>query len=412
MSEPMTGNIQEFLEHLREDRNHTEETIEKRETAIKELRSYSEGEYERVDISDFLGWLSKKEDYSTSEIRNEFFKAIYEFYEWREWDNPCSNMDRIDVVAPLLHEDISNFLYDEKTRMSKNTVDNRLTGLTKFDSWLKEEGKEPTDVDWADLRDYILDLKKEGYSGQGNKTIVNQVGVFYSNMEKRKKIEENPMEDIDASEYFDNSNRKEEELREDIYYIEPEEVDKLVENVPQPELRNKLIIGLLFQTGVRRSELVNIRVNDVDRGDGEIRIHSSKTDDRRWVYYKDSLEFYLTRWLEKGRRDSYPPAADSAYLFVTNKSEQMNPSTVNNLVKKAAENAGIQEKLYEEKGGGTRYKITAHTLRHSFAVHCVKNDMPVNMLSDIMGHSSIETTQQYLKLTRDDERKGYEKVWE
>jgi integrase/recombinase XerD len=101
--------------------------------------------------------------------------------------------------------------------------------------------------------------------------------------------------------------------RQLIVYITPEEKEALVENVPTPTLRNELVIRLLWQTGVQKSELVEIELENIDRDEWSIKVWSNKTREWRTVLYQTSLDFLMEQWLDGGHRDSYVPAGDSPY---------------------------------------------------------------------------------------------------
>ena len=91
--------------------------------------------------------------------------------------------------------------------------------------------------------------------------------------------------------------------------------------VTEPTLRNELIIRLMWQTGVRKTELIDIELDHLDRDSREIRIWTNKSKQRRTVHYRRSLGVLLDRWIDRGHRASYVPAESSEYLFVTERSE-------------------------------------------------------------------------------------------
>lgn len=115
----------------------------------------------------------------------------------------------------------------------------------------------------------------------------------------------------------------------------------------------------------------------------------------------------LNIWLDGGYRQSFTHAESSDYLFLSERSEQLHPHQINETVVKAAKNADIQSKMYTDGNGQARYKITAHALRHGFAVRSLKNGMDIKTLADIMGHESLDTTKDYLELITDDLRERY-----
>jgi integrase/recombinase XerD len=164
----------------------------------------------------------------------------------------------------------------------------------------------------------------------------------------------------------------------------------------------------LFQTGVRSKEVRNIRLRDINRDERSITVADAKSEKFRTVYYND-LEPLLSEWLDLGRRASMRPADDSPYLFLTNRSEQLSQNRPNRIVKEAAENAGIQETIYEDAKGGERYRITTHALRHGFARHCVKSGMDISFLKELMGHENLETTKVYLNYTDQDKQEEVRK---
>ncbi|MFC7027835.1 tyrosine-type recombinase/integrase [Halomicroarcula sp. GCM10025710] len=134
-----------------------------------------------------------------------------------------------------------------------------------------------------------------------------------------------------------------------------------------------------------------------------------KNDKNRIVFYQPTLDTLLQIWLDGGYRQCYNWAEKSDHLFVSERSGRLNPHQINQVIVKAAKNADIQSKMYTDGNGQNRYKITAHSLRHGFAVQSLKNGMDIKTLADIMGHESLDTTKQYLRLITDDLRERYRK---
>ena len=186
------------------------------------------------------------------------------------------------------------------------------------------------------------------------------------------------------------------------------EKELLCENVPDPKVRNELLIRLMFQTGIRTKELRNIRIQDLDRNNRSIKVEDAKSNKYRTVFYND-LEPWLSQWLDQGYRDSLRPASDSPYLFITNRKERFSINTASRVITEAADNAEIQETMYEDNNGGERKRITPHALRHGFARSCVKDGMDISYLKELMGHENLDVTKQYLKFTDQDKRDAVRK---
>lgn len=297
---------------------------------------------------------------------------------------------------------IQDFRDDTAHNKSERTAEVHVTNLRRFREWLTENrGRELLEAEKRDVRKYLAELSSGGH---GNKTVgvrYTAIQVFYRWLSTEDVIDGSPTENLQSG--VDTSvTRKQEALRSDVPpAVTPAEVDAMCDNVPDPSVRNELLIRTMFQTGVREQELRNIRLRDLDRDERSIRVETAKTGGYRTVYYRD-LEPHLTMWLDRGFRDSMRPADDSEYLFLTNRSEKLARDRPNRIIKQAAENAGIQEVLYTDENDGERRRITSHALRHGFARACVTSGMDISFLQEVMGHQNIETTKIYLEFTDDD----------
>lgn len=319
---------------------------------------------------------------------------------------------------------IAEFQDRQLAKKAESTASSYTHTVKKWTEWLENPGKKEYDVNRrerdaktiydATTGDLRIFLRQQLQSGMAGGTVRNRrwaIASFYQELEEIAGEGydipdfENPAEDLDTSDWqpLSGESKKAEELKE-VYYLEPEEIDQLAENAPNPKLRNELIIRLLYQTGLRRGELAETRLKDVDTDERAIRVHASKTHLNRTVYYQPSLNTLMNRWVNVERKAL--ATAGSEYLFPTYKTEQMSPAQVNRTVRKAADNAGIQEHVYTNAGGKEQMKVTAHVLRHSFAVGSLKRGMDTRTLQKLLGHAKIETTERYLRLAKSDLREA------
>jgi len=141
-------------------------------------------------------------------------------------------------------------------------------------------------------------------------------------------------------------------------------------------------------------------LQDLDTDARAIKVRATKTHQNRTVYYQPTLDTTLKRWLNVDRKAL--ATAGSEYLFPTSHSEQIDPDHITRMVKQAAESSGLQSHVHTDAAGNHRGKVTAHVLRHSFAVQSIKNGMDTRRLQKLMGHSKIETTERYLQFANDD----------
>lgn len=139
--------------------------------------------------------------------------------------------------------------------------------------------------------------------------------------------------------------------------------------------RNKLILALLYSSGLRVSELVSLSIDSVDLNERTIRIRGKGEKDRIVLFDSDTkalIEDYLAQ------RDD-----DSEYLFINRYNKHLTPRYVQMMIKDYAKIAGIKK------------KVTPHILRHSFATHLLKNGVDIRAIQQLLGHSNLSTTQIY-----------------
>ena len=151
-----------------------------------------------------------------------------------------------------------------------------------------------------------------------------------------------------------------------------------------------MIVRLLFQTGIRVTELCNIRLSDVTRSEREINIRG-KGRKNRAVRYQPSLDLLMDVWIDE-RRPAVYYADESQYLFPTSHSENITRQTVEEVVREVAKDADLQDTYGPNADGHELHTVTPHVLRHSFAMAALDNGWDVYTLSQALGHADAETT--------------------
>jgi integrase/recombinase XerD len=245
---------------------------------------------------------------------------------------------------------------------------------------------------------------------------VSAVSTFYQECQKLSDsyeeigdVPENPYDGFDKQDkkMLRGNSKKQKSLQEsdgDKYvYLETDEIKKMINSVPSPQVRNELVIRLMFDCGFRRGELAHAKVEHIN-SDLTIWIPPRKSKGRT-VAYREDTNLLLNRWLNHGGRESMTYAGESDYLFPTNKSKHISANHINQIVKNTAENAGIQDTTSEYSDGRSQHKITSHTLRHSFAMDKLKK-VDIEVLQKLMGHKDIETTMVYVNMSDDAAREA------
>lgn len=285
--------------------------------------------------------------------------------------------------------------------------------VRQFRDWLDDSlGVSIFEATTIDIEDMVDDMLDDGYSPSSVRVRRAALSEFYTQASRldgeriNVGIDRNPVDGIVLSKWDRiKSGQKEREYSstDDVPFLKPDEINQLADNVPQPATRNELLIRLAFQTGLRRKELVRLELGDVDRDRRRIivREENAKNGEKRVVRYQPGLDVLLARWAETVR-PAVAMAGESDYLFPSNRSVHISGQQFNTVVKEAAERAGIQSVAYVNKSGEEKKSITAHILRHSFAMAAIDNGWDLYVLKDALGHSSVEVTEMYLH--KDEER--------
>jgi integrase/recombinase XerD len=325
------------------------------------------------------------------------------------------------LPSQTLHEFRSEVMNkaNQKDRVGERTADSYERNIRKFIDYLKDyRSKEPLEATTSDLRQFLRQCRRDGDKDNTIKTRRSAVSRFYDELPTMAEdgilpidvedCPDNPEEGYDAT-WSVGETEKQAQSGDEIQYLPPEDVKKLWENVPAPRVRNRLIVRLAYQTGMRVSELCHIRLHDIDRERREIAVPAvtSKSDSRK-VAYKGTIDSLLRRWIDGGLREAVPYADGSEYLFPTKQSERISRETVRTVVRQAAEAADLNHTIYTDTSGNTRTKVSPHILRHSMAVNSLKaGTLNVRELQDFLGHSDLETTEKYLNIASDDATDAY-----
>lgn len=236
----------------------------------------------------------------------------------------------------------------------------------------------------TNIRSYLLYLEKQNFSSATVSRNVASLHAFFHFLFKARKIEEDPSEKLHPP--------KVEKKMPVILSVA--QVDKLMK---QPNLetvkgiRDRAMLELLYATGIRVSELINLTLSDVNLQLNFIICH----DRERMIPFGDAARKSLQLYLGSAR-PRLVEGTDCQYLFPNCSGKQMSRQGFWKLLKGYAMDAGIQE------------DITPHTLRHSFAAHLIQNGANVRDVQQMMGHSDVSTTQLYVQMNMDHMRSVYD----
>ena len=271
--------------------------------------------------------------------------------------------------------------YEKK--LSKNTIqayNNDLTKLVNFKSDL-------LNINSNDIKEFI---KKNRVLT--NRTLAHRLTVinsFYNYLLSENIISINPC-------YSINMPKIPSKLPE---VLSEEEVDKLLDInlVDKYSYRNKAMLELLYATGMRASELTNLKLNNIDLDSCIVRI-MGKGSKERIVPINDTTIKYLNIYINNYRKEILNKK-DSEYLFISNALKPITRQGLFKIIKKECIRAGIKKNVYP------------HILRHSFATHLLNHGANIRIIQELLGHEDITTTEIYTHLSNETIKKDYEEYF-
>ena len=271
-------------------------------------------------------------------------------------------------------------------RFSKHTVTAYKNDLRQYHEFQSSSSiqKGADSYSRLTIREWIYHLNEQGLS---NKTILRKLSSlksYFNFLIRRGILESNPCREISGP-------KIEKRLPN---YISSTDLDSLIKKVFFPETlagqREKAILTLFYSTGMRRAELISLRVKDVDFSRDLIKVFG-KGKKQRLIPITGLLRSVLLKYLDQ-RKDS---SIDSDFLFYTAKGSSMYPKMVYRMVYAALEKVSSVSKK------------SPHVLRHSFATHLVNNGADINAIKELLGHSSLAATQVYTHNSFDQLKKIY-----
>ena len=281
--------------------------------------------------------------------------------------------------------DFLKWLKNEKN-YSKYTIINYGKDLKLFEKFLEEEKiSDIKKIDYKIIRQYLSFLYDFDYE---NKTIARNLSTirsFFKYLMKENIIKNNPMILIENP-------KLDKKLPKVLNSIEVDDILNIPDNETPLGQRDSLILELIYSTGIRVGELVNIKIQDIDFNDKKI-IITGKGNKERIVLFGNVLLKKLNLYLNDGRKKLIKNSID--YLVLNSQGNKITSRGVELIIDKIL------------KKGGITYKISPHTLRHTFATHMLNNGADLKTVQELLGHESLSTTQIYTHVSNERLRTVY-----
>ena len=278
-------------------------------------------------------------------------------------------------------EEFIDYLRFEK-KYSENTISSYKRDLNKTNTYIK---KDFAKLNKKDIQNYIQKISKSENASSVSRCI-STLKSFYKFLELNKYTNKNPLTTI--------TNPK--TVKKLPKILSEEEIEKLLDiNLKTDfDYRNKAMLELMYSSGLRVSELINLNVNDIDLSNASVRIFG-KGSKERIIPLNDYAIDALNNYILNHRRSLFKHG-ESNYLFLNNHGNKMTRQGFFKILEKIAKEKGIKSEL------------SPHTLRHSFATHLLKHGADLRSIQELLGHSDISTTQIYTHITSERLQKNYE----
>ena len=273
---------------------------------------------------------------------------------------------------------------------SDNTISTYLNNLKIYKDYIEENRLDEYSIEPINLEHFITYLKENfDYKPKSINTMISSLKSYYNFLLKEKYIDNDPT-DLLKSPKIDKKYPT---------YITYDELNRLLLAIDTSKnlgKRDYLLINLLYDSGVRVSELINIRINNIDFENRLIKI-LGKGDKERVVYFTINTSKILYEYIyDICEVHKYP----RKYLFENKSNVVISRFEVYNIIRKYAEIAKIEK------------NVTPHVLRHTIATHLIQNDADVMSVKTILGHSKVSTTEIYTHLDTKDLKRKYDAIKE
>lgn len=258
--------------------------------------------------------------------------------------DPFVNLERELKIRNFSSKTVKSYLYYNK-------------------QFIKFASKSPREIKNEDIKKYLEYLiKDKKFSSSTVNLVINALKFYYKQILKRKM-------------FFDIKQAKKEKKLPIV--LSKQEIDKMIKVIKNP--KHKFVIQFLYSTGMRVSEVVKVKMKDIDFDRKLILIRCGKGKKDRYTLLANSLIKILKRQSKLKKKNDY--------LFTSfDGKKHWHVMSVQKIIKSASELAGI------------RKNVSAHTLRHSFATHLLEKGIDIRYIQELLGHKNLETTQIYTKV--------------
>ncbi len=287
-----------------------------------------------------------------------------------------------------MEKEINNFI--EYLKYQRNysdfTCNNYKKDLNEYNSFVLSNKINYKNMDYNDAKEYVIYLNKKNDAKSTISRKLSSLRTFYKYLVLNNKVESNPF-------LLVSSPKKEKRIPKFINYNNMEEILNVPNIKTKEGQRERVILEVLYASGVRVSELVNIKLKDIDFSNKNILIFG-KGSKERLVSFGDYALEYINLYLKEGR-NLLLDGVKSDYLIVGKKSEKLTTRRVEQIIDDIIKRTSI------------KLNITPHMFRHTFATHLLDNGCDLLVVQELLGHASLSSTEIYTHVSNEHLREVY-----
>ncbi len=282
------------------------------------------------------------------------------------------------VISPTSTQELIHrylrYLHDER-RYSAATIENYQRDILQFIEFINAINvTDCCEVDSLHVRNFAGSRRRRGISARSLHRSLSAIRGFYNFLQREQLIENNPVADVSAP-------RMEKKLPD---LLDVDEINRLLTEGPQNplRLRDHAMMELMYSSGLRLAELVNLNIGAIDLSQGQVHV-LGKGNKSRYLPIGAAACKVLRRWL-----DARPniAAENELAVFVNNRGKRLSPRAVQQRLAQLGRDQGLDKHVHP------------HMLRHSFASHLLESSGDLRAVQELLGHADISTTQIYTHL--------------
>lgn len=280
-------------------------------------------------------------------------------------------------------ENFSNFLKFERN-FSDNTLDAYIRDIKKLKTFAEEklDNVSPDQITFENLQEYLVVLSKGKISERTQARWISSIKSFFKYMLEEELREDNPAALLEGPKlglYLPDT-------------LSLEDIERIVNVIDLNSdlgIRNHCMIEVLYGCGLRVSELIDLKISDINFKENFLKVQG-KGEKVRYVPLAESTSKHILNYIDNVRSKNKINKKFEDHLFLNSRGAAMSRVIVFIIIKELVEKAGI------------RKNISPHTFRHSFATHLLQNGVDLRFIQEMLGHSSITTTEIYTHLNTEE----------